>query len=292
MDVIWNQNRMMNLLQSFNTLVKVRVGFFDLAGREIMAYPQARTPYCTLIRASKKGDAACRRCDKAAFSRAAKHAGPYIYQCHAGLTEMIAPIMTSADERVGNLMIGQARQPGDKEQIEWEEIYRKCSGGNFSLKELKSAYSKLTVLKMNEARSCANILQSLAAYVWLDNYIRRQSEPLSLKVKSYIAENLKKNLSLDGIAKKFDVGKTTLCNAVKAEINMTVNELIRALRVEKAKELLEENAWLISEIAEEVGIPDYNYFTKVFKEESGVTPSVFRKLCQKEYLYTIGEQKA
>ncbi|MDR0449767.1 MAG: AraC family transcriptional regulator, partial [Treponema sp.] len=52
-----------------------------------------------------------------------------------------------------------------------------------------------------------------------------------------------------------------------------------------AEELLESGVKLISEIAEAVGISDYNYFTKVFKEETGITPSVFRRLCEKEYLY-------
>jgi ligand-binding sensor protein len=285
MDVIWNQNRMMTLLQNFYTLIKVRVGFFDLDGKEIMCYPASRTNYCTLLRSDKKGDAACRKCDQNAFRQAAKYQTPYIYRCHAGLTEIIAPIQTSADEWVGYLMIGQAKPPENRERKEWEEIYRKISGTGISPEELTAAYSELTVLKMDQARSCANILQSLAAYVWLDNYFRIQKEPLSSRVKTYISDNLNKNLSLDRIARKFSVGKTTLCKVVKGDLNVTVNELIRSLRIERAKELLESNEELISKIAEEVGITDYNYFTKVFKEETSVTPSVFRRLCEEEYLY-------
>jgi ligand-binding sensor protein/predicted DNA-binding protein YlxM (UPF0122 family) len=285
MDVIWNQNRMMNLLQNFYTLIKVRVGFFDLDGTEIVAYPSSRTPYCTLLRSNKKGDAACRKCDRNAFQRAAKYQTPYIYRCHAGLTEMVAPIQTSADERVGYLMIGQAKPPGNREQKEWEEIYRKISGTGISPGELRATWAELTILKMDEARACATILQSLAAYVWLDDYFRIQKEPLSSRVKTYISGNLDEDLSLDRIAGQFSVGKTTLCKTVKRDLNVTVNELIRSLRVERAKELLESGMELISEIAEAVGILDYNYFTKVFKEETGVTPSVFRRLCEKEYLY-------
>jgi AraC-like DNA-binding protein len=273
------------LLRNFYTLIKVRVGFFDPDGTEIAAYPASRAPYCTLLRSSKKGDAACRKCDRNAFRRAAKYQSPYIYRCHAGLTEMVAPIQTSADERVGYLMIGQAKPPGNREQKEWEEIYRKISGSGISPNELKAAWAELTALKMDEARSCANILQSLAAYVWLDNYFRIQKEPLSSRVKAYISGNLDADLSLNRIARKFSVGKTTLCKTVKRDLKVTVNGLIRSLRIEKAKELLESGVKLISEIAEAVGISDYNYFTKVFKEETGITPSVFRRLCEKEYLY-------
>jgi YesN/AraC family two-component response regulator len=56
--------------------------------------------------------------------------------------------------------------------------------------------------------------------------------------------------------------------------------------MEHAKQYLEETRNPIYEIAENVGIPDYNYFTKVFKEETGVTPSAFRALCENELLLT------
>ena len=65
---------------------------------------------------------------------------------------------------------------------------------------------------------------------------------------------------------------------------MTVNELTRSLRIEKAKQLLQSAELPIFIVAENVGIPDYNYFTRVFKEETGITPSLFRKLCETEYL--------
>jgi YesN/AraC family two-component response regulator len=66
---------------------------------------------------------------------------------------------------------------------------------------------------------------------------------------------------------------------------MTVNELIRTSRIERARQLLQSDRQPIADIAEQVGIMDYNYFTKVFKKEFGVPPSVFRRLCEGGYLY-------
>ena len=282
MDMIWNQNKMMKLLESFYTLVKVRIGFFDLNGEEILSYPVTRTEYCNIIRAHKTGDSACRRCDERAFRQAAKMKNPYVYQCHAGLIEMVASIMTSEEERIGYLMIGQARQWGDLDDNLWKEIESKTGVQN--LDELKSTYLKLPVLTRDQGRACANVLQALSTYVWVDNYFRIQKEPLSGRVKDYISQNLNESLSLKEIAHRFGIGETTLCKSVKRDINMTVNELVRSLRIEKAKQLLQSTELQISIVAEQVGIPDYNYFTKIFKKETGVTPSVFRKLCEKEYL--------
>ena len=283
MDMIWNQNKMMNLLESFHSLVKARIGFCDLEGKEILCYPVPRSEYCNTIRSNKAGDNACRRCDEYAFQRAAKIKGPYVYQCHAGLIEMTAPIISPEEGRIGFLMIGQARQPGDLDPHLWKEIGKKAGVAAINLNKLKTDYWNLPVMKMDQGRSCANILQALAVYVWFDNYFRLQKEPLSGRVKDHIARNLDKPLSLNEIASTFKIGKTTLCKSIKQDYRITVNELIRSLRIEKAKQLLQSRELPVSAVAEQVGILDYNYFTKVFKNETGVTPSVFRKLCLNEY---------
>jgi AraC-like DNA-binding protein len=281
MDVIWKQGLMRKLLQSFFTLAKARVGFFDLEGNEILAFPPERSDYCNIIRSNPKGDEACRRCDKDAIRKARWHNGPYIYQCHACLTEGLAPI-SSEKGRVAYLMIGQVRQFGDHEGRRWDEIRRKFGDLCSDMDGLKSAYSKLPVIKIHEIRASADILQALANYVWLDNYIRIQNEPLSVRVKAYIADNITGDLSLAGLARQFGIGKTTLCGAVKRDYQMTVNQLIRSVRVERAKQLLQSGSQSIAQIAEMVGIYDYNYFSKVFREETSIAPSVFRRLCEKE----------
>jgi AraC-like DNA-binding protein len=280
---------MRNLLQSFFKLTKVRVGFFDLEGNEILAFPPERTDYCKLIRGNPTGDEACRRCDREAIRKAARQNGPYIYQCHACLTEAFAPI-SSEKGRIAYLMLGQARLSGDQDGRRWNEIRREVGHFCPDMEGLKSAYSRLTTITIDEIRACADILQALANYVWLDNYIRIQNEPLSARVKAYIADNISGDLSLAALARQFGVGKTTLCGAVKQDYRLTVNQLVRSVRVERAEQLLQSGKQSISQIAEAVGINDYNYFSKVFREETGIAPSVFRRLCEKDYDYAGPER--
>lgn len=276
---------MQDLLRSFYTLTNIRVGLFDLSGKEMLAYPIPWTDYCRILRSDKQGDHACRQCDREAFAHMNSHRGIYMYQCHAGLTEVLAPIISSGGERAGYLMIGQMRQPGSTGERQWAEAHGKIKALNLDMEALRQAYAKLLVIKRDQIRACANILQALASYVLLDNYIRIMDEPLSSRVKRHITANLRDNLSLPSLAKQFGVGKTTLCGAIKRDCQLTVNELIRYVRVERAKELLRLDKQPISAIAEQVGIPDYNYFAKIFKEETGVPPSLFRKLCEGEYRY-------
>jgi two-component system response regulator YesN len=72
---------------------------------------------------------------------------------------------------------------------------------------------------------------------------------------------------------------------VKRDYRLTVNQLVRSVRVERAEQLLQSGKQSISQIAETVGINDYNYFSKVFREETGIAPSIFRRLCEKDYDY-------
>ena len=58
---------------------------------------------------------------------------------------------------------------------------------------------------------------------------------------------------------------------------MSFNEFVREERIRRARMLLIEREDLISEIAQEVGYEDVNYFIRVFCEIIGMTPGEYRK---------------
>ena len=58
---------------------------------------------------------------------------------------------------------------------------------------------------------------------------------------------------------------------------MTVREYITQLRIEDAKQLLKFSNISVTEIAMTVGYTDSNYFTSLFKQKVGITPSKYRK---------------
>ena len=64
---------------------------------------------------------------------------------------------------------------------------------------------------------------------------------------------------------------------IKDELQMNFSDYIAQLRIQRAKELLEDETMSIQEIAEIVGYNDYFYFTKVFKKVQGISPSKYRK---------------
>ena len=64
---------------------------------------------------------------------------------------------------------------------------------------------------------------------------------------------------------------------IKEELQMNYSDYIASLRIQRAKELLQNEVLSIQEIAEQVGYNDYFYFTKVFKKVQGISPSKYRK---------------
>ena len=98
------------------------------------------------------------------------------------------------------------------------------------------------------------------------------------KLELYLDQHYMEKLSLASISKELHIGRTKLC-ALAKELSdgRTLSHLIAQRRIGAAKRLLLQSSLPISAIGEAVGISDYNYFSKVFRSATGMTPSAFRK---------------
>lgn len=59
---------------------------------------------------------------------------------------------------------------------------------------------------------------------------------------------------------------------------MAFTEYLNRLRIKKARVLIENSSDSITEISGAVGIEDVNYFCRIFKKYSGITPTELRKM--------------
>jgi AraC-like DNA-binding protein len=72
------------------------------------------------------------------------------------------------------------------------------------------------------------------------------------------------------------LSRNLLFKTVKKETGLTLGQYIQAKRLEQAQSLLKNNERSIAEIAELCGISDYNYFSRIFKKQFGITPRDYR----------------
>lgn len=97
------------------------------------------------------------------------------------------------------------------------------------------------------------------------------------KVMQYIQVNLSQNLTPETIAQGVSFSPGYISRRFKEEVGVSLGSYITSRRVEVACQLLEKTTMTVREISSYVGIPDWNYFTKLFRKEKGCTPSQYRK---------------
>ncbi|MDT0643566.1 two-component regulator propeller domain-containing protein [Zunongwangia sp. F363] len=95
-----------------------------------------------------------------------------------------------------------------------------------------------------------------------------------LEIIRYTKNNIREtNLNVEKLSDEFNLSRSQLYRKIKALTGLTANELIRKIRLERAKELLEEmENPSISEVSYNVGFSSPSYFSKCFKAHFGVLP--------------------
>lgn len=98
------------------------------------------------------------------------------------------------------------------------------------------------------------------------------------KVESIIESNfMNSSFAISDLAEELNMSTVQLRRKVKAITNQTTVEFIRNFRLKKAAELLKTRSGNISDIAFQVGFESLSYFTKVFQEYYGKSPSDWAK---------------
>ena len=92
-----------------------------------------------------------------------------------------------------------------------------------------------------------------------------------------IQERYTENITLSGLAEAHGISTGYLSSQLKAELGLSFSEYITSKRIQKAKELLADESLSVESIAEQTGYNDYFYFIKVFKKNTGISPSKYRK---------------
>ena len=96
-------------------------------------------------------------------------------------------------------------------------------------------------------------------------------------VRRIINSNLEKEISIEELASKVNLNRTTLQKVFKEMYGLTVNEYRTKARLQLAKNLLVSTDLSITEIAGRCGYANASKFSEVFKRNEGVLPKDWRK---------------
>lgn len=112
----------------------------------------------------------------------------------------------------------------------------------------------------------------------VQNYSVKGYSPIVQKVINQININLTENLSLKTLSEFCCISAGYLSTIFKKEVGMTLTDYINKKRVDHAILLLNATNLQIQTIAGYCGIPDLNYFSRIFKKFQGMTPKKYREL--------------
>ena len=84
-------------------------------------------------------------------------------------------------------------------------------------------------------------------------------------------------LSVDELAETMGYGRSVFYKKVKSLTGQTPADYIRTLRMDRAAELLREETITVAEVCYKVGISDPHYFTKIFKQQFGISPKKYQQ---------------
>ncbi|MFD1955538.1 helix-turn-helix domain-containing protein [Paenibacillus thailandensis] len=92
----------------------------------------------------------------------------------------------------------------------------------------------------------------------------------------YIALNIGRRISLDEVAEHLHLNASYFSRLFKKELGVTFIEYVTRMKMERAKELLDQTPHTVGEICELLGYDNQSYFIKTFKAHAGSTPVEYR----------------
>lgn len=273
---VFDLEKLKDLLKDFYMLTKIRIMVYDADFQELCSYPEERVSVCRIIRNNLQADEACMRCDKEACLAASRQTEPYIYTCHAGLTEAISTLRVNS-LIVGYLSFGQSFS-FDSHEEGWAQIWGHVSKYELNEASLEQACMELPLLSKAYILSAAHIMDAVASFLVMQRMAVLQQDSIEMRLDQYLAANFVQDISASTLCRQFGIGKTTLYKIIRKSYGCGLAEHIRSLRIEKAKLLLSEHPELsIAEIADACGYGDYNYFITVFSRIVGAPPRQYQK---------------
>lgn len=159
-----------------------------------------------------------------------------------------------------------------------ENIY--CAGGGL-------AWFDMGLLMIEQHAGYEVAIQTARAFV-ID--YRRQSQlsyrlhrmrpnhqdNLIQSIQDYLDAAYHEHVTLDDLAKKFNISQRTLIRRFKQALDVTPHSYIQNLRMEVAQKALAETKRTVEFVMQQVGYEDVSAFRRLFKQHTGLTPNAYR----------------
>ncbi|WP_449376312.1 AraC family transcriptional regulator [Bacillus safensis] len=112
-------------------------------------------------------------------------------------------------------------------------------------------------------------------------HIPSAKETVASEVVHYLEHHFMEKLHMEQLAEKLHYHPDYMTRCMQTVYGLTPNQYSHRLKIEKAKSMLASTNEKIATIADHVGIDDPTYFSKLFRQNEGMTPIEYRHLARR-----------
>lgn len=238
------------------------------------------TKLCQIINTSKNGFCDCMKSDKYHCQKAFELKKGYYYICHAGLYDMVIPIIIN-NNHIATMICGQLL-PSPPSNEGFKKFLPLANRYNIPIEKLKEAYFQSPFIDEGKLIALLDLLCFFSDYfceigVKLKYDQDRLLQNEIYNAKLYIDKNFENSIKLVDVANHVNLSQAYLSKLFKEEMNISFTEYLNQLRIDKAINLLKNTNEQIKKIAKSVGYNNFIHFNRMFNRIVKCSPRKYRK---------------
>ena len=290
--VVFNEDRLRPVFRDFYNIFGIHISIFEppinvasldekFIYMNSVAYPfPGPSDFCRPLRKSRIIDDRCVICDENAVRVLMQNKKTYIYRCHLGLLEAMIPAVYD-DAVVAVAIIGSVSGTAVDQAFAKQFVNRLLQADRAFFvdrtEELLDLIPTVKVIGEESFKSICRLIEVFLAGAFVDGTIIVHKGSVLQQFVNYVWLHIDGPVSLDKAAEEIGVTKAYLCHIVKKEFGVSFSGYVHREKIARASRLLVSTPMTVGEIAEMLGYTSAAYFTRVFKKQTGVLPSRYKK---------------
>ena len=262
------------LLTHLGYLTKASVQLYDENFEGTYACTEPCNQFCQMVKCHYADR--CKNSDSGAMQKVKQSDDNNMhYACHFGMKEMVSKLQRGKII-YGYIVIGPMRDTRTEKQS-LAAITQYCAEYGLNEKKMRDLYFKATRFSQQKYEAIKELTFAIFEYAVNKNLITVKHNVFENTIAPYIKANLDKPLDSESLCEAFCMSEKQIYTAVVKSTGIPPKKYINAQRMLGARELIENTDEPLTDIADKVGIHDYNYFGKIFRKTFGHAPSFYRR---------------